>query len=63
MSPINKAVPIMARFLVEDRDRACRLDRTIPLNIPYITIIAPPKTGYGMVTKIADILPITPNIM
>lgn len=53
---------MMARFLVEDRDTEARFDKTTPLKIPYITIMAPPRTGYGIVMNTAETLPTTPNM-
>ena len=40
-----------------------RFDTTTPKKIPYNTIMVPPRTGYGIVINIADILPNIPNMI
>ena len=44
-TPIKTAIPIIDRFLVEDRSTTCRLDRLTPTNTPIVVQRTPPSTG------------------
>lgn len=63
ISPTNTAMPMIERFLVEDRSTTLRLDRFTPTNTPIVVMMTPPRTGKGMLTNIAATLARTPRMI
>lgn len=60
---INMDIPIMDRFLLEFRSMNCKFDNMTPASTPKLITCRPPITEYGIVTKNAPTLPITPRSM
>lgn len=60
MRPASIEVPIMVRFLEDDRSTKLRAERPTEVTTPKLTKMIPPRTESGIVVKNAPIFPTTP---